>query len=138
MSRNFKYTALCVSIFLFVLTVGTWIKVRLDLTDGEVEQLIKSEVPDGASKSQVRAFLDAHQIGYSDYVRYRQTNPKQDTDFQSEKLKDKAHLIEGYIFADIRSCGRWTFFMCDIYITFYFDAGGNMVAYQVKAVQDGP
>lgn len=138
MSRNFKYVALCASIFLFVLIVGTWLKVRLDLTGGEVEQLIKSEVPDGASKSQVRAFLDAHQISYSDYVKYLQVNPKQDTDFKSEKLKDKAHLVEGYIHADIRGCGRWTFFRCDIYITFYFDAEGNMVEYQVKAIQDGP
>ncbi len=139
MLRNVKYIVLCASIFLFMLTIGTWLKVRSDLTGEGVEQLIKSEIPNGASKPQVLAFLDAHGISYSGYEKYPpEIDLKQYTDFQSEKFKGKTQLIDGYIFADIRNCGRWTLFRCDIYISFYFDDKGNMVEYLVRAVEDGP
>lgn len=138
MLRTAKYIALCASILVFTLSAGTWLKVRSELTSEGVEQLIKSEIPNGASKPQVLSFLDAHRISYSEYEKYPPEFLKLATDLQSEKFKGKTHLIDGYIFADVPRCGRWTLFRCDIWITFYFDAEGKMVEYLVKAVEDGP
>lgn len=135
MRPSFKYIALCGSVFLLMLAAGTWLQQRPEPTPEQIERLIQSELPNGCNKSDVLAFLDAHHITHSGYEEQRATQV--DTDLQGKKFAGKTHLIKHRIFADIRGCGRWTLFRCDIDITFYFDGEGNKVEHLLRAVQDG-
>lgn len=136
MRRSFKYIALCGSVFLLMLAAGTWLQQPREPTPEQIEHLLQSELPNGSSKSDVLAFLDAHHITHSGYEEKRAVEGE--TDLQGEKFAGKKHLIKHYIFADIRGCGRWTLFKCDIYISFYFDDEANKVEHFLQAVQDGP
>lgn len=141
MSSNGKYIALGIGVFPLIILLGIWLQKRPmpPQTIEQVEELIKSEIPNGASKSQVEAFLDAHVITHSEYVKYKVANPAEtETDLQDKKLKGKAHRIKNYIFANTPNRKRWSILKSDIQIMFYFDRADNLVDYLIKEVEDGP
>lgn len=127
-----KYTLLSLCIFLLVTTstaCAGWSRVTVE----QIEQLIKAELPSGATKSQVVAFLNAHQISHSDYVEHHEKG----IDFDDKKLDGKRHRIKMYIVATIPNVRRWSFFAHQIYMKFYFDEEGNLVDYIVRERSDG-
>lgn len=140
MSKNIRYIALCVCAFPVIITLGAWLQMRSTppQTAKEVERLINAELPNGASKSQVEKFLDAHQISNSGYEKKHRINPELETDFKDKKFEGKAHRIKHYIFASTPNRARWTFFRSDINISFYFDDADNLVDYLIREVEDGP
>jgi len=140
MVKNAKYIVLSVCAFPLIITLGAWLQLRSKppQTIEQVERLINSELPSGASKPQVEAFLDTHGIIHSEYVDYEVARPDLETDLQNKKLKGKTHCIKHYIFASTPNRERMSAFRSDIQIMFYFDDADNLVDYVTKAVKDGP
>lgn len=140
MVKNAKYIVLSICVFPLIITLGAWLHMRSKppQTIQQVERLINSELPGGAGKSQVEAFLDTHGITHSEYVDYEVARPELETDLQNKKLEGKTHRIKHYIFASTPNRERWFVFRSDIQIMFYFDDADNLVDYVTKAVKDGP
>ncbi len=140
MFKNAKYIALSVCVVPLIIMAGAWLQVhsKTPQTAEQVEKLINSELPSGASKSQVKAFLDIHGITHSEYVDYEVTHPELETDLQNKKLEGKTHRIKHYIFASTPNRARMSIFRSDIQITFYFDSADNLVDYLMREVEDGP
>ncbi len=141
MSKKGRYIALSIGVLPLIILIGIWLQTRPmpPQTVEQVEELINSEIPSGASKSQVEAFLGAHGITHSEYVKYKVANPAEtETDLQDKKLEGKTHRIKNYIFANTPNRKRWSIFRSDIQIMFYFDGADNLVDYLIKEVEDGP
>lgn len=103
------------------------------MTVEQIEQLIKTELPSGASKSQVFAFLDAHQISHSEYIEH----PENGTDFEHQRLDGKRHRVKKYLVAWIANTRKWSFFKHQIYMKFYFDEEDKLVEHITREIADG-
>ncbi len=99
----------------------------------EYNQLIQNEIPEGASASQVAAFLDARKIEHSDYM----SEPEMfryDTDFDNLEFKNKQQIIKGDIAAIIHNADYEPFTEWSITMRFYFDKHKRLVAHTVDWV----
>lgn len=140
MLTNAKYTFFGACVFLLMVALVGWsqMNTKPPRTLEEVERLINSELPEGASKAQVEAFLDAQQIRYSNMVELQHPGGTGTISLEKDKKLDgKRHRIKKYFVANIPNVKRWSFFKWDIYITFYFDEEDNFVEYIAREIGDG-
>lgn len=110
------------------------------ITRESVETLIASEVPSGADKSQVFAFLKAHRLihsGIEEFPAEYLAEPELDTDLSSDKLKGKVGRVRKYAIAKIPNIKSGLLETYDLYIKFYFDKDDRLVEYLVRIVGTG-
>lgn len=138
MLTNAKYIFFGACVFLLTIALVGWsqMNTKPPQTLEEVERLINSELPEGASKAQVEAFLDAQQIRYSNMVELQHSGGTISLE-NDKKLDGKRNRIKKYFVARIHDVRRWSFFKWDIYITFYFDEEDNFVEYIAREIGDG-
>jgi hypothetical protein len=87
----------------------------------QIEHLVASEIPAGASRGEVLSFLERYKIkhyGYRDY--YGGEEPEFNSDLQHPNLAGKAHLVKHYIFA-VAPSKSGIIARVDIQLSFFFD-----------------
>ncbi len=111
------------------------------VTKEQVDRLIATEIPAGASKDQVIAFLDANKIkhsGISDIPQEILDRHEMDSNFSNAKLDGKRVRIKRLMGAKIPDVD-WGFLTSwDIFITFYFDENDRLVEHLVRKIGTGP
>src|SRR4051812_29401420 len=80
-------------------------------------QLFQSEIPEGSSVSEVKAFLDRQRINHSEL----NNSPETESNFHDLEFPNKQAIIKGYIVSMVRDVDYEPLTRWDIQLWFYFD-----------------
>jgi hypothetical protein len=111
------------------------------MTEGQAEQLISRELPPGSDASQVFTFLDARGLEHSELMEMPPetlARPDNDSFFRSPKLDGRRERVRSYVAAKIPDVDWGLLTKMDIFLRFYFDSDGKLVAHQAMAIGTGP
>jgi hypothetical protein len=111
------------------------------MTEEQAEQLISKELPPGADTSQVFSFLDKRRLEHSELLEIPPETPERpyyDSFSRSPKLDGKRERIKSYVAAKIPNVEWGLITKMDIFVRFYFDRDGKLVAHQAEAIGTGP
>src|ERR1700750_2174137 len=111
------------------------------MTEEQAEQLISEELPPGSDASQVFSFLEKRGLEHSALMEMPAgtlARPDTDSFFRSPRLDGQRERIRSYVAARIPDVDWGLLTKMDIFLRFYFDGDGKLVAHQAVAIGTGP
>lgn len=108
------------------------------MTERDADLLISKELPPGTDAARVIAFLDARGFEHSELREVDAEFFKYDSFFYDLKPEQKNAHIKGLIAAKIPDVSQGFLTNWDIFLRFYFDEDGKLVAHQAKTIGTGP
>ena len=105
------------------------------MTDSQMDELIKNEIPIGSTSSQVVAFVDALNIKTTKAINYGYRDWKPSG---SDELTGRQDKVTGHLVARLQKVGRdpSQFQVYDMRIVFYFGAGERLIDYKITTMGD--
>ena len=118
-----------------VLLVASCGDKEFPLTQRQVEERIKKELPSGATQQQIQQFLSSFKPEFE--VEEREYQPEVSTaSLKSESSGVTEITYHGIIRARIRKIGRdlKNFVLFDLHLEFYFDEKGLLAGHKIETV----
>ncbi len=108
---------------------------EMKVTDKQIDELIKKELPIGASKSQVIAFVESVKLDSLKVINYGYNVGKPGG---TDGLEGRQHEVTGYLVAGIPKVGRSDrqFQVYNMRILFYFGEGDRFIGYRIETRGD--
>jgi hypothetical protein len=110
-------------------------KKEMKVTDSQMDELIKKEIPIGSSSSQVVTFVDALNINSIKAINhgYMEGSPG-----GTLELKGQRNNVKGYLVARLPKVGRdpSQFQVYEMRVIFYFGAGERLIDYKIETMGD--
>ena len=108
---------------------------EMKVTDSQMDELIKNEIPIGSTSSQVVAFVDALNIKTTKAINYGYRDWKPSG---SDELTGRQDKVTGHLVARLQKVGRdpSQFQVYDMRIVFYFGAGERLIDYKITTMGD--
>ena len=107
----------------------------MKVTDKQIDELIKKELPIGASKSQVIAFVDSVNLGSLKVINHGYHVGKPGG---TDGLEGRQHEVTGYLVAGIPKVGSnpRQLQVYHMRILFYFGEGDRLISYRIETRGD--
>src|SRR5438128_2037634 len=108
---------------------------EMKVTDSQMDELIKKEIPIGSTRSQVVAFVDALNINTIKAINYGYMDWKPSG---SDELIGRQDKVTGHLVARLPKVGRdpSQFQVYEMRIVFYFGAGERLIDYKITTMGD--
>ena len=110
-------------------------KKEMKVTNSQMEELIKKEIPIGSSRSQVVTFVDSLNINSVKAITlgYMDGSPS-----GTDELKGRRNEVKGYLLARLPKVGTdpSQFQVYEMRVMFYFGAGERLIDYKIQTHGD--
>lgn len=122
-------------IVIFLFAAASCGKKEMKVTDSQMDELIKKEIPIGSSRSQVVTFVDALNINSIKAINhgYKDGSPG-----GTDELAGRRNDVKGYLVARLPKVGKdpSQFQVYEMRIIFYFGAGEQLLDYRIETMGD--
>ncbi len=105
------------------------------MTDSQMDELVKNQIPIGSTRSQVVTFVDALNINSVKAINhgYQDGSPG-----GTDELKGQRNKVTGYLVARLPKVGSdpSQFQVYNMGMIFYFGAGQRLIDYKIETMGD--
>lgn len=131
MKLRAKRKLLFLAIVIIAVSVGLFLYQREKVSDEEINNLIKKNLPAGSKVSEVIEFLESQKIEHFGYEQGEEP-------FFSPTATQLRPEHKRFVVAKIRNVKREFLVTWEMNIIFYFDEQDTLIDYKIKRIGTGP